>query len=281
MDERRLILNLEIIIEGQERPIRGRLQKADGGTIPIIWNVRKEHKLVLLCLHGFGGDKDSSMIAALMKGLDEDGVGVVAFDWPAHGESDALDSILTVEDCLTDLDIWVKVIRQITGKKISCFATSFGGYLATLYRIAYPDAFLHLILRSPALKMAEIYRGLLTDEEYGRLMQGGKIVQGFERKMQLNRHFYDSLKAHDAYHTDPPYPWNIMIIQGDRDDVVNPDDIRAYAERYKEKKMRLEILEGTDHRYGNSGEKEKIVEVTKDFLNPFLQSEWNTKKWNI
>ena len=184
MNERQLILNPEIIIEGQERPVRGWLQKADGGTIPVIWNVRKEHKLVLLCLHGFGGDKDSSVIAALMKGLDEDGVGVVTFDWSAH-----VDSMLTVENCLTDLDICVKVIRQITGKKISCFATSFGGYLATLYRIAYPDAFLHLILRSPALKMAEVYRSLLTDEVYERLMQGGKIVQGFERKMQLDRNF--------------------------------------------------------------------------------------------
>lgn len=260
-------------MNGQDRLIRSKLQKADGGTIPIIWNVRKEHKLVLLCLHGFGGDKDSSVIAALMKGLDEDGVGVVTFDWPAHGESDAPDSELTVENCLVDLDLCVKVIRQVTGKEISCFATSFGGYIATLYRMAHPDAFLRLILRSPALKMAEVYRGLLTDEEYERLMQGGKIVQGFERKMQLDRRFYDSLKAHDAYRVDPPYPWNIMILQGDRDDVVDPNDIRAYAERYKEKKMRLEILEGTDHRYGNPGEKERVVELTKNFLEHFLHPE--------
>lgn len=180
---------------------RDKLIKEDGGNIPYLTNLNGDHWMVLLCLHGFAGDKDSSVIAALMQKLNEIHVGIVAFDWPAHGESDAPDESLTVDNCLEDLDImynWVyqKVETEIP---IACFATSFGGYLATLYRNENPYSFLYLIMRSPALKMDKVYKNLLTDEEYKRMMQGHNIVQGFDRKMYLGKRFYDSLCDHNAY----------------------------------------------------------------------------------
>lgn len=234
-----------------------------GLSIPVIWNVSKAHKAIVLCLHGFAGDKESSVIAALMQRLDEKDIGIVTFDWPAHGESKAPDSNLTVENCLADLDMVYKFIVEKEHKLISCFATSFGGYLATLYRNEHLEAFSKIVLRSPALNMGKIFRGFLTENEFNDLMRGGKTIQGFERKMYLGKEFYDSLLAHDAFSPDPPYPEKVLILQGDKDDVVNPEDTIEYARRNR---IRIEIFEGTDHLYKRPGEKEKIVEVAEGFL---------------
>ncbi|MCR4584807.1 MAG: ADP-ribosylglycohydrolase family protein [Lachnospiraceae bacterium] len=205
--------------------------------------------------------------------MDTEGAGVVAFDWPAHGESNASDDELTVERCLADLEAVVRFIKLITGQYICCFATSFGGYLATLYRNAHEHDFLYLILRSPALKMAEVYRRFLSDDEYHALMRGEIIEQGFERKMHLGKAFYESLLRNDAYNEEPPMPWNIKIIQGDKDEIVNPRDITAYADRYKDTKLKLEVFKGTDHRYKRPGEKERVVECVAEFLDRLLHQE--------
>ena len=265
------------IFEKEEKfPLRCVLKKTDGSEIPVIWNFKKKHRAALLCLHGFGGDKDSSVIKALMEEMDLEGAGVVTFDWPAHGESTAPDYDLTVERCLEDLDAVVKFINQLikeSNKRICCFATGFGGYLATLYRNSHENTFLYLILRSPALKMAETFWKSIQPEECDRLRDGELIERGYERKMHIGEDFYDSLVRNDAYNQEPPYPWNIKIIQGDLDDVVDPEDIKAYAERYKDKKLKLKIFEGTDHLYKRPGEKERIVETVKEFLDHFLHPE--------
>ena len=274
--DEKIFLGDDIFDKEELFPLRCVLKKNDGTEIPVIWNFKKTHKAALLCLHGFGGDKDSSVIKALMDEMDSEGAGVVTFDWPAHGESTAPDYALTVERCLEDLDAVVKFINQLikqSNKRICCFATSFGGYLATLYRNSHENAFLYLILRSPALKMADTYRRLTGPEDFERLMQGELIEQGYERKMHLGRDFYDSLTRNDAYDPKPPLPWNIMILQGDKDDIVDPKDIKAYAERCKAEKLRLVIFEGTDHLYKRPGEKERIIGELKEYLDHFLHPE--------
>ena len=48
----------------------------------------KIDKIIIAC-HGFGGDKESSAIELLAQKLIEENIMVIAFDFPAHGESTA------------------------------------------------------------------------------------------------------------------------------------------------------------------------------------------------
>ena len=123
------------IFEKEERfPLKCNLKPFSQREIPVLWNYKKSHKTVLLCLHGLGEDKNSSVFSALMKRLDAEGCGVVCFDWPAHGDSKAKDADLTVENCLNDLDQVVRFLKQLKNDYICCFATGYGGYISTLYR---------------------------------------------------------------------------------------------------------------------------------------------------
>ena len=237
----------------------------NGYDISIMSNVRDESNTILLCLHGFGGDKHSTVIAALTESLDRDGVGVVTFDWPAHGDSPAKDSDLTVENCLRDLDTVLSYIRGAWQKPISCFATSFGGYLAALYQSGHQDAFDKLVLRSPALRMPQTFIDFFPEAEKERFLAGEPMTMGYERTMELTVLFYDSLKAHDAFSASVPDPKRVLILQGDCDDVVSPADTAAYADKNH---IRVAWFPGTDHRYKSPGDPEKIVSVTREFLFP-------------
>ena len=92
--------------------IRSKLKSTNCWSFPYSCNVSENQRRILLCLYGFASDKDSSVIAAHMESLDEKGIGFVTFDWPAHGERDALDDALTVENCLSDLNNVVSWLSQ-------------------------------------------------------------------------------------------------------------------------------------------------------------------------
>ncbi len=75
--------------------------------------------------------------------------------------------------------------------------------------------------------------------------------------------FYDSLLWHDAFSATVPDPERVLILQGDRDDVVLPEDTAAYAEKNR---LRVVWFRGSDHRYQNPGDLEKIISETREFL---------------
>jgi alpha-beta hydrolase superfamily lysophospholipase len=217
----------------------------------VIWNFKKAHKAALLCLHGFGGDKDSSVIKALMDEMDSEGAGVVTFDWPAHGESTAPDYALTVERCLEDLDAVVKFINQLikqSNKRICCFATSFGGYLVLKYISEHDNPFQKIALRCPAVDMYDVLtRAIMKDDEYDRVLKGKDVPVGFDRKIIVPCSLLDDLKENDIRERDYlDYADNILIIHGTEDEVVPFEEGRLFAENNL---IDFIPVQGADHRF--------------------------------
>ena len=62
------------------------IKSKHGYDIPCnsVWNGEKK---VLIVCHGFGSSKASPMVQALEEYMPKRGIGVFAFDFPAHGES--------------------------------------------------------------------------------------------------------------------------------------------------------------------------------------------------
>ena len=55
----------------------------------------------------------------------------------------------------------------------------------------------------------------------------------------------------------------MLIMQGDVDPVVNPEDTKTYA---RKNGINIVLFEGTDHVYKRPGEKERIVAEAEKFL---------------
>ena len=228
----------------------------------------------LLCLHGFAGDKYSTVIEAVAKDRCRAGFRCVTFDWPGHGDSTADSSMLTIENCLADLDAVVKHLRPAaaavpsgsTPAPLFCFATSFGGYLAMLDYRRHPEHFDRILLRSPALRMGKVLRSFLDEDHMRRFRDGEALNFGFDRPLFLHYDFLSDLETpdHDAFLPLAGIGRSpIAIIHGDADDVVPVTDSLRFAE---DNHLPIRIVKGADHRYKKPGELEQIIDFAAEIF---------------
>lgn len=224
-------------------------------------------KYIILAVHGFLGDKNSSCIKAVEKLASSLNIGLVKFDLPAHGESNAKDTDLTVRNCLSDIDRVVGYIKdKYKNTKIIAFATSFGGYLTLLYNYYNKNIFDYMILRSPAINMYNVLmENIVTEKMKEDLLNKGYFDCGFDRKNKIYKNFImdlDSNNINDLYLNEKMN--NTLIIHGTLDDIVPVSDSINFSNLHK---CDIKFVDGADHRYKKDGELDKVLKITKDFIN--------------
>lgn len=216
---------------------------------------KTQSKGIILGVHGFAGDKESTALRALAEAVCGKGVSLTCFDFPAHGTSEAGDDMLSVKNCMDDLLLIADLCRkEYSNKNKYLFATSFGGYIALLCSSKLTD--FNFVLRAPAVTMPEhILTDLLntTPEEFERV---GTITCGFERRICLTYSFYGELQKYKIANCVCENP--MLIIHGDKDDVVPHRDIVVFCKKHKN--ADLQTIHGADHRFKKPGEIERVIE---------------------
>lgn len=228
--------------------------------------VPDDPKAVIIAMHGFAGDKKSSCIEEIRKMANSKGVGLITFDWPAHGESEASGDDLTITNCLSDLGTVLEyVTKKYPDVKKIAFSTSFGGYMTMLYNSGNRKAFDRIILRSPALRMYNVLTGSILDGEMKtELTENGYISFGYERIMKITEGFVNEIKNNDifALYGDDILDY-VSIIHGTEDDVVPINDSLKFASKHK---CHIHKVPGADHRYKKDGELDMVVGIVSDIL---------------
>lgn len=210
---------------------------------------------IILGVHGFAGDKESSALKALAEASCERGTSLICFDFPAHGTSVASDDMLSVKNCMDDLLLIAEHCRkEHPNERKFLFATSFGGYIALLCIKELTD--FSIVLRAPAVTMAEHILTDLLDTTPEAFKKAGTITCGFDRKICLPFSFYEELQKHKIADCVCDNP--VLIIRGDMDDVVPYSDIVAFCSCHKIVKLRT--VYGADHRFKKTGEIEQVIE---------------------
>lgn len=223
--------------------------------------------IVVIALHGFAGDKKSGCILSLKERVVSEGIGLITFDWPGHGESEVGGEELTVANCLDDLDTVYRYVKENypAVRDIVAFATSFGGYLALLYHHEHPGAFRHVILRAPAIRMGTVLeQNIMTPEMNHEVAEKGYFDFGYERVMKVTKSFLDEVMKNDvvALYKGEICP-DIDIIHGTVDDFV---PIRDSIEFCEEHHIPLHKIEGADHRFKGPGQIEEIIDIADEII---------------
>lgn len=217
---------------------------------------------IIIGVHGFAGDKESSMLKKLAAAACSRGAALICFDFPAHGSSPVGEDMLTAQNCKEDLLAVVQYVstRYPEAEK-SIFATSFGGYITLLCAQQLPDV--KLVLRSPAVTMPKVLLEnvlKISAEDF----KAQKFVQcGYERPLRLPYTFYEGLLSQklpgENQLTAPT-----LIVHGDKDDIVPLSDVTAFADNRET--VALYIMPGADHRFKKPGQINTIVHWTTAFL---------------
>ena len=221
-----------------------------------------EIRHIILGVHGFAGDKDSSMLSKLAAACAPAGTALVCFDFPAHGQSPVGEECLTVENCRADLcAVFDHLTATYPNATKSLFATSFGGYTTLLCADKFRDC--PLVLRAPAVTMPRLLLETVLGITREQFAEMGVIRCGFERPIDLPFSFVEELEQQeDLLQKTLTQP--TLILHGDRDDIVPLADVRRFIAVQNTAELR--VIPGADHRFKNPGELEQIVEHTKAFL---------------
>ena len=224
----------------------------------------KIEKIIIAC-HGFGGDKNSSAIELLANNLLKENTMVVAFDFPAHGESKASDDRFTVENSINDLITVENYYREKYNKsEVGIFATSYGAYITLLKIQKYSNCYSKIVLRSPAICMDEIFENSILNENIEQFKIRGYSILGYERKMKIPYKYYEELKENKLFNI---YTKNekLLIIQGSEDDMAPISDSIEFIKEKNSKGKIIKIL-GADHRMKKEGELEKAIKYAVDYI---------------
>ena len=215
-------------------------------------------KLVLFG-HGFGGHKDNKAAERFARHILEKnrGAAVVTFNWPCHG--DDVRKTLRLEDCDLYLRLLLSSLRERFGTaELFAYATSFGGYLFLKYISEHGSPFSRIALRCPAVNMYDVItKAIMSEEDRERIRSGKTALVGFDRKIEIDGVFLDSVKQADiTQRSFLVYADDLLILHGTRDEIVPFDAVRAFAE---ENVIEFEAVEGADHRFLDSAKMAAVI----------------------
>ena len=234
-----------------------------GYQIPFLSTWQGEKQVVLIC-HGFGSSKESSTGLGLMKVLATKGIGAIAFDFPAHGESTLDGESLLVENCLDDVaDMEKWVLDQSPSTTISYFGSSFGAYIVLLYLTTVP-AGRKACLRSAAVEMPRLFAEELTPDRQGLLdQQGYFLLEEAGSILKITTGFIRSLNAHNLYAYYRPNQADLLMLHGEADAVAPLADAVHFADYAGAK---LYVFPGGEHRLMAPGQPEIVCEQAVAFF---------------
>ena len=234
-----------------------RLQRPDGETLAFKQIGGRGPTVVWI--GGFRSDMEGTKALALDAAAQERGWDYVRYDHFAHGQSSGDWRRATIGRWREDA---IALIDSLEGPVVPV-GSSMGGWVALLLALARPERMAGLVLVNPAQDFTErlMWPGL-ADHERQAILRDGEIliVEEGLGEYVLTRAMFE--ESRDWLLLDAPVPIAapIHIVQGRADDVVPWRHAAALVERLTGGDVRLDLIEGGDHRLSGPEDLDRLIE---------------------
>jgi pimeloyl-ACP methyl ester carboxylesterase len=247
-----------IEIRNGRSTLRGMLHLPDNiyGKVPII-----------IILHGFQGNKAGphSIFVEFSRLMEQKGIASIRFDFRGSGESDGNFSDMTMSDELEDAKIiidYVKTLSFADTRRLGVLGLSMGGAIASMLAGDRKDDVKSLCLWAPAGNMAEVIIYHYIGERLSELFETGYTdIEGF----LLGKGFVEDAKALDIYGIAARYTGNVLILHGDKDDVVPIEASQKYVKYYGDKSV-FNVIKDAGHTFDKREWTDEVLNKTADFF---------------
>jgi len=223
-----------------------------------------KEKIVCVAAHGFGSSKESPTTSMLLEALPARGIGVIAFDFPAHGESPVDGDALRIGNCLCDLAAAEARAKELAPEAdVVYFSSSFGAYINLIYLATRPHAGRRSFLRSAAVDMPGLFSHP-TAEESARLARDGYLMldEGYTRPLKITPAFLSDLAAHNVFRLYRAGEAEVRMVHGGADETASVKDAERFARQFG---AELTVIPGGDHRLSLPGMPETVLRLAEEF----------------
>ena len=237
-----------------------RLTRPDGETLAFK-RVRGSGPTVIW-IGGFRSDMEGTKALALDAAARERGWNYIRYDHFAHGVSSGDWRRATIGRWREDA---IALIDSLEGPVVPV-GSSMGGWVALLAALARPDRVKGLVLVNPAQDFTErlMWPGLPDHVRQAIVRDGEALIveEGLGEYVLTARMFEE---ARDWLLLDGAIPVTapVHILQGRADDVVPWRHAALLAERLTGGDIRLDLIEGGDHRLSSPADLARLVEAVE------------------
>jgi pimeloyl-ACP methyl ester carboxylesterase len=215
---------------------------------------------VILC-HGMESSKNSEKIVYLGRVLAKRGFLTLRFDFAYVGESSEKFEDITYSGEVDDLRAACSFIRDRSSGRIGILGSSMGGTVALLFAAEDPDIAALVTISAPVHPEA-FPRRVLSPDALQKWRDRGFTVYNRQR---LNLALLDDLESINVVESARKIASPVLIIHGDKDDVVPVEEARELNASISGEKKLL-ILKGTDHRLSNPLTMQQALTEAVDWL---------------
>ena len=210
-----------------------------------------------IVIHGFTSAKERPHTIAACEAMRDAGCATLRMDMYGHGESGGEVRKHTLYKWLSNIMAavdWARSQDFVTDIYLS--GHSQGGLAAALAAAIERDRVKGLILRAPAFMIPRCAR---EGNLLGRAFDPDHIPDEIEviKGLTLEGNYVRVAQAVRAEEAMDRFTRPVLILHGDRDDVVPLQDSLDASRRYKN--CRLEIMEGETHHFDHDPEKMKAA----------------------
>ncbi|MDE7420241.1 MAG: alpha/beta hydrolase [Muribaculaceae bacterium] len=214
--------------------------------------------------HGFGGDMTFHLFESIIERLNQNGIGVLRYDFNGCGKSEGDFKDMTVRNEIEDLINVIAYVRQLpVTKNISLLGHSQGGVVTSMVAgdCGYPQIECEVLLSAASVLRDDALRGMTHGGHFDpwHLDQPTYEVGGGH---SVGRPYIQTAMTLPIYETASKYAGPALIINGMADMVVP----YTYAERYHNilKDSEIIIIPGENHTYNYSTN--YVVELVSNWL---------------
>lgn len=225
-----------------------------------------DSEAVLICAHGFAGEKTSKgRFTRLGEEFSPLGYNVFSFDFSGCGESDG--TLLTSAQERDDFRSAIAFARQRGMKRIALVGNSLGSYIAL--RAYDPSIETMLLLAALTGPTAFDWQGFYTPEQMRQWREERKVTMHredpFPRTSVVSADLLEEFERFDQAALLKPVQCPVLIIHGDGDD----EERNLLAQSHKAisqlpEGSQLVVLPGANHRM--EGRLDEIVALAKDWF---------------
>ena len=206
------------------------LIQAEKYNIELISNGVEYFDKIVLCFHGFNGDKWGDAYSGLKNSVKNSLV--CSFDSCGHGSSEISSEDMRLDLILEEINVVVNFFRQSEpSKPIILVAVSYGAYRVMQYLIKYKPNIDKVIYINPAFKILNIIEKV-KEFNYSELKENAKVVMKRSLNKFIKKAFLDDLHYNDLYAETYDISYKTQIVVGKRDSLIPIEDTLEIASRY-------------------------------------------------